>query len=212
MLPGSGMTAERNQDMEAKILEAADNLFSERGFAMTSTTEIAKEAGCNQALVHYYFRTKDRLFEAIFETKLKLFVKAFLKIGNEDLSFEEKLRRKIETHFDILAKNPRLPFLVINELLTNPERVKAIRSRIVPFALEAYEQFDRELTAAIARGEIRPITPLDLIMNVISMNVILFVASPVIREVMGLDDKAFAKLVAHRRAETVETVLRSLKP
>lgn len=206
------MTAERNQDMEAKILEAADNLFSERGFAMTSTTEIAKEAGCNQALVHYYYRTKDRLFEAIFETKLKLFVKAFLKIGNEKLPFEEKLRRKIETHFDILAANQRLPFLVINELLTNPERVNGIRSRIVPFALEAYEQFDRELAAAIANGEIRPITPLDLILNVISMNVSVFIAAPVLRAVMGLDDKAYDEFVAHRRAETVETILRSLKP
>lgn len=209
---GSDMTAERNQDMEAKILEAADNLFSERGFAMTSTTEIAKEAGCNQALVHYYFRTKDRLFEAIFEVKLKLFVKAFLKIGNEDLPFEEKLRRKIETHFDILSANQRLPFLVINEFLTNPERVNGLRSRIVPFASEAYLQFDKELKAAIAKGEIRQITPLDLIMNVISLNVITFVAAPVIRSVMGLDDKAFDELVVHRRAETVETILRSLRP
>ncbi len=206
------MTAERNQDMEAKILEAADNLFSERGFAMTSTTEIAKEAGCNQALVHYYFRTKDRLFEAIFELKLKLFVKAFLKIGSEDLPFEEKLKRKIEAHFDILSANQRLPFLVFNELLTNPERVKGIRTRIIPFALEAYEQFDQELKAAIAKGEIRPITPLDLILNVISINVSTFIAAPVIRSVMGLDDKAFAELVTHRRAETVETILRSLRP
>jgi AcrR family transcriptional regulator len=209
---GSDMTAERNQDMESKILEAADNLFSERGFAMTSTTEIAKEAGCNQALVHYYFRTKDRLFEAIFELKLKLFVKAFLKIGNEDLPFEEKLRRKIEAHFDILAANQRLPFLVINELLTNPERVKGIRTRIIPFAVEAYEQFDKELKAAIANGEIRPIAPIDLMLNVISINVSIFIASPVIRTVMGLDDKAFAELVTRRRAETVETILRSLRP
>jgi len=60
--------------MEQLIVETAERLFLEKGFAMTSTTEIAKEIGCNQALVHYYFRTKAKLFEAIFEKKIKLFI------------------------------------------------------------------------------------------------------------------------------------------
>ena len=208
------MTAERseNQDMEQAILDAAERLFLARGFALTSTTEIAKEAGCNQALVHYYYRTKDRLFSAIFATKVKLFVSAFLRIGGEDLPFEEKLKRKIEAHFDILAANPRLPFLVFNELITNPERVKIVKEKVAPLVFEALNQFKRELDGAIARGEIRPIDPLDLVMNVISLNVALFVADPILREVLGIDDAGFAALVARRREESVRTILNSLRP
>ncbi|HNY17651.1 MAG TPA: TetR/AcrR family transcriptional regulator [Treponemataceae bacterium] len=208
------MTAERseNQDMEQAILDAAERLFLARGFALTSTTEIAKEAGCNQALVHYYYRTKDRLFSAIFATKVKLFVSAFIKSSGEDLPFEEKFRRKIEAHFDILAANPRLPFLVFNELITNPERVKLVKEKVAPLLFEALGQFKRELDEAIAQGVIRPIEPLDLVMNVVSLNVALFVADPILREVLGIDDKGFAALVARRREETVRTILNSLRP
>ena len=75
------------QNMEEAILDAATRLFLQKGFKATSTTEIAREAGCNQALVHYYFRTKERLFEAIFQQKIKFFVGALLDIGEEDLPF-----------------------------------------------------------------------------------------------------------------------------
>ena len=67
------MEFKNNQSMESIILETAERLFLEKGFAMTSTTEIAKEVGCNQALVHYYYRTKENLFNVIFEQKFNGF-------------------------------------------------------------------------------------------------------------------------------------------
>ena len=85
-------TAERT---EKAIIEAAARLFLEKGYASTSTTEIAKEAGCNQAMVHYYFRTKDRLFEAVFADKFQGFVSSIMNISEGDLPFEEKLTQKI---------------------------------------------------------------------------------------------------------------------
>ena len=81
-------------NMEQTILESATELFLKKGFKATFTTEIAKEAGCNQALVHYYFRTKDRLFEAIFQEMVKFFVGALHDIGKEEPPFMEKLEKK----------------------------------------------------------------------------------------------------------------------
>ncbi len=120
-----------NKDnMEEAILNAAKKLFLEKGFRGTSTTEIAKEVGCNQALVHYYFRTKDRLFEAIFNKKIKFFIEALLKVDSEDLPYEEKLAKKIESHFEAIREDPRLPLFFFNELSTNPTRIHEMRERL----------------------------------------------------------------------------------
>jgi len=88
------MKTGKDSNTEQMILETAERLFLRKGYAMTSTTEIAREVGCNQALVHYYFRTKDRLFEAIFEKKVRLFVSTLLQVTHEEVPFEEKLKRR----------------------------------------------------------------------------------------------------------------------
>ena len=95
------MLINETKDMEKTILDTATKLFLEKGFASTSTTEIAKEVGCNQALVHYYFRTKERLFEAVFANKFQNFATNILEINRGNFSFEEKLRMKIESQMKI---------------------------------------------------------------------------------------------------------------
>lgn len=84
------MEQTREQSMESIILETAERLFLDKGFALTSTTEIAREAGCNQALVHYYFRTKEQLFIRIFEEKIKIFAGAFFSIDEKPGNFPRK--------------------------------------------------------------------------------------------------------------------------
>ena len=206
------MTEEKTPDTAQVILDSAERLFLEKGFALTSTTEIAREAGCNQALVHYYYRTKERLFESIFEMKVRLFIRSFMAIGNRDIPFAEKLREKIEAHFDILAKNQRLPFLIMNELLTNDARIKSIREKIEDLGHTVLGQFEAELSVEIEAGRIRPIAPLDLVLTIISMNVSLFLARPILDELLGLDDAAFKELVARRKKENVTFILNGLRP
>jgi AcrR family transcriptional regulator len=96
---------------EQAILDAAEELFLENGYAKTSTTAIARKAGCNQALVHYYYRSKENLFGLVFRQKIGIFMSFFLQVSNEDLPFEEKLTKRIGAHFDMLRANERLPVL-----------------------------------------------------------------------------------------------------
>ena len=128
------MKHNKDNTTEQAILETAENLFLEKGFAMTSTTEIARIVGCNQALVHYYFRTKDRLFDTVFEKNANMFISAFLQKMDENISFEEKVRKKIEAHYDMLKANPKLPFLFFNELNTNPKRLNLLKEKTRGFA------------------------------------------------------------------------------
>jgi len=197
--------------MEEKILEAAEKLFLDKGFALTTTTEIAKEAGCNQALVHYYFRTKEKLFQRIFEEKLKFFASAFFSVGQQGETFEERLARKIEAHFDMLAKNPKLPLLLINELTLHPERLMEIKANVSAIPISMLHSLESDLKAEIEKGTIRPITVFDLILNIVSLNVFLFVSRPVVNTVLNLTEEKSEEMIAGRKKEIVETILRSLR-
>ena len=195
------MEQTREQSMESIILETAERLFLDKGFALTSTTEIAREAGCNQALVHYYFRTKEQLFIRIFEEKIKIFAGAFFSIDEKPGTFLEKLTRKIEAHF-----------VIINEITTNPQRIKALHKSIGEYPASIIRKVNEELEEAIAQGEVRPITVLDLILTVLSLNVLPQLLRPILEEVMPLPPEEVQKLIARRKEENVKLIINSLRP
>ena len=206
------MSINEAKDMEKTILEAATKLFLEKGFASTSTTEIAKEVGCNQALVHYYFRTKERLFEAVFADKFQNFASNILEITKEDLSFEEKLRLKIESHFDMLVENPKLPLLIAYEMNTNPDRLDSMKKKLGELPAIVFANFQAELNAEFEKGNIRKTTVIDLIFNILALNISVFIIGPIMKSFAALSDEEFKSLVEHRKTENVNTILRSLRP
>jgi len=200
------------QTMEQAILESATKLFLEKGFKATSTTEIAKEAGCNQALVHYYYRTKDRLFEDIFEKKMKFFIGSLLEISQEKLPFKEKLAKKIEAHFDAILADPQLPLFLFNEVNSNPSRLEQLREKLGKLPGEVFVQMKTELDTEIALGNIRPITVYDLLLTIVSLNIMIFIAEPMFKTITRISDEDFMKLRERRKKENVHIILNSLKP
>lgn len=206
------MVINENRDTEKIILEAATKLFLDKGFASTSTTEIAKEAGCNQALVHYYFRTKERLFEAVFAEKFQNFVSNILQINQGDYTFEEKLRLKIESHFDMLLENPKLPLLIAYEMNTNPDRLLSMKEKLSDLPTKVFANFQAELDVEIEKGNIRETKVIDLIFNILALNISVFIIGPLMKSFVGLSDEEFVRLVNHRRAENVNVILNSLRP
>ncbi|MDW7693596.1 TetR/AcrR family transcriptional regulator [Flammeovirgaceae bacterium SG7u.111] len=200
------------QNMEQVILEAATKLFLDKGFKATSTTEIAKEAGCNQALVHYYFRTKDRLFEAIFEKKMKYFINSLLQINNEDLPFEEKLKKRIASHFDVVSENPKLPLMLFHEINTNPKRMESIKTALGDMPQLVFQHMQKELDIEIEKGTVRPMNIHDLLMTIVSLNIIVFLAEPIFKTITGISDETFKELQQRRKNENIAIIIRSIKP
>lgn len=198
--------------MEERIVMAAENLFLDRGFSMTTTTEIAREAGCNQALVHYYFRTKENLFQKIFDNKVAQFVSAFMTVENHDGPFEEKIGKIVEVQFDIMNANRKLPLFLINEVIHKPERLAALRDKLKELPDKLLSMIDRELTKEIAKGSIRQIDALSLLMNILSMNVFVFISMPIFRSILNLSDEQSEALVSSRRREAVTTIIHGLRP
>ncbi len=199
---------------ERLIIQAAEELFLDKGFAATSTTEIAKKAGCNQALVHYYFRTKERLFYMIFISKVRLFLSSLKNRGEDKDAFLSRLRFQVEAHFDILAANPKIPFLIASELVVNPER----RASIIEYIrtddtyTSILEVFDRELQEAISRGEVRSVRLEELIQTIVSLNVMTFIASPILSDLFSYTPEQIQEQYKIRKALNWDVIQRWLEP
>ena len=202
-------TEEKN--MEKRILKAAEELFMEQGFAKTTTGQIARQAGCNQALVHYYYRTKERLFEQVFEEKISYIAGNILAIDQGEGSFEEKIARMVGAHFDFIVQNPLFAPFIVGELLTNPERFVPVLDKIGRYPREIFAKLDTELQKEVARGSIRPIATLDLIATVMSLNVAPFLVLPAMRKLTTLPSGAIEMWLRARRQENIDTVLGRLK-
>ncbi len=207
------MDIKQDKSMEETILETAESLFLEKGFERTSTTQIAKAAGCNQALVHYYFRTKDNLFNTIFEHKFKDFFKSVFRIENiEKMNFKEKLQYIIESHFDIISKNPKMPNLILTEFTRNPDQVKLLKTKLQDLPLQIILQMEKELEKEIEEGNIRSITLLDLIISIVSLNISLFLIFPVFENLLSWTEEQKKEILLLRKAENVKLIINSLRP
>lgn len=132
---------------QSKIFEAATEVFEEKGYTGARMQEIADRAGINKALLHYYYRTKDQLFLAVFHVLLKKMFDKLLSIFNEEATFKEKMRRYLDEHIDFLIKNPRLPIFLLNEISHNPELAEGLRETLQEANIREliYEKHSREL-------------------------------------------------------------------
>ena len=197
---------ESNQSTEQLILEIAEELFLDKGFALTTTTEIAKRAGCNQAMVHYYFRTKENLFEKLFEKKFVLFTSALSVNPNDNSTLKEKIEYLIYKHLDVISENPKLPFLVINELTTNPTRFENILKKLKEQSILILSSLENELNKEIAAGRIRQVTAFDLVLNILSLNIFMFLAKPILVGIRNFSKEEYDEFVFKRRKEIFTTI------
>jgi AcrR family transcriptional regulator len=198
-------TDEKN--MEERILKAAEELFLAQGFTKTTTGQIARSAGCNQALVHYYYRTKERLFEQVFEEKIRFIVDNILSVEAGKATFAEKVAGMVGVHFDFLMQNPLFVPFIAGELLSNPERFVPLLDKHGHYPQGMFSRLDAELQKEVALGTIRPITTLDLVATVISLNIAPFLVLPALNKLTTLPDGAVRAWLEARREENIATVL-----
>ncbi len=199
------------KNMEHQILDAAEELFLEQGFAKTTTGQIAKLAGCNQALVHYYYRTKDNLFEKIFEEKVRMIVNNILTVNTSGMALEERIAQMVGLHFDFLMQNPKLVPFVFTEIISNPERLQSMVEKLHVYPHAIFEQLDAELKKEIALGNIRPIETIDLLITAVSLNVPPFVAFPLLQKAFNLPEAMVKETLERRKSEVIATVLARIK-
>lgn len=203
-------TMTKNQGTEQKILEAARKVFLLKGMAGARMQEIADEAGINKALLHYYFRSKDKLFQKIFEEVLEKISFRLVDVFSRESTFFEKLQQFIDVYTEVLMENQYLPMFVLNEMNQNPERLQEMfmKKDIVGEIMK----FITQLMSEINNGKIRPIHPSHLIVNLMGLLIFPFairpMVAPMIKQHIGID---YEDILSERKKVVYDFVYNALK-
>ena len=207
---------DRDGDTEQRILEAARSVFIRRGTSGARMQEIAAEAGVNQALLHYYFRSKQRLAEAVFREAAGRLVPSVLRLLASDASLEQKVEQFVHLYIDTVREQPFLPGYVLAELHQHPERLKGLQEAIgvqpAMMAKMLLAKLRTQLEEGAAAGRVRRIAPDQFVVSLLALVVFPFAARPVLELALGMDDKLFARFLDQRRAELPAFILSALRP
>lgn len=204
-------------DTEAKILDAAHRVFIRRGTAGARMQEIADEAGVNKALLHYYFRSKSRLADAVFRHIAAGIFARLREAAGSDAELEAKVRRIVDIYLDQLTKTPYVPGYILSELNLHPDRARQFLEAVhlrndggeVPtFLLKLAAQIQER----VRDGTMRPIPPRQFIVNLASLCVFPFAARPMVCTLLGLDERGFDEFIAERKAGLADFFLSGLRP
>jgi TetR/AcrR family transcriptional regulator len=199
---------EKENNTEKLILDAAKNVFLRKGLDGARMQEIADEAGINKALLHYYFRSKDKLFETIFQEAFKQFLPRVSDLIVSDKPIFEKIWGFVETYIDMLMANPHVPIFILSELNHNPDRLINI---FQGFGIQP-QFFAAQIQKEIDAGVIRPVNPRHLIVNMLAMCVFPFVGRPIIKGILFQnDDVQYQVFLQERKTEITLFIINALK-
>lgn len=194
---------------EEKILAAAKKVFTSKGMAGARMQDIADEAGINKAMLHYYFRDKDKLFEVVFLEEAQKFFPKINAIFNSDAPLSEKIENFVNEYIDEMQENPYLPWFVMNEINRDPDQFmyKIWGKDNLPKPGKFLEQIEKE----IKKGTIKNIKPAHLLMNLLSMTIFPFVAKPMLTRNLRLSDVQFRGIMEERRKEIPKFIIDSIR-
>lgn len=183
---------EKELTTEEKILLSASKVFTEKGFAGTRTRDIAEEAGINLALLNYYFRSKEKLFEQVMKAKIVLLFGQILPIlTNEKTTLEEKIDLATEKYFDILSKNPNLPIFVISEIQKKNSNITSI----IPIK----KIFENSVLIKQIKEKRTDLNPLHFLVSFLGMTIFPFVLKPVFTAFDLVNEKEFQQFINERK-------------
>lgn len=182
---------------EAKIKNAARAVFHKKGFAATRTRDIAEAAGINLALLNYYFRSKEKLFNIIMLETLSGFVRSIVEVFNDETTtLDNKVETIASAYIDLLTREPQIPVFIMSELRRNPDHLaRTLNAKTII----ANSVFVRQYQQGVKAGKIVPVNFLHFIMNLLGLTIFPFIASPMIHMMGDLKEGQFNKLMAERK-------------
>ncbi|HOP03775.1 MAG TPA: TetR/AcrR family transcriptional regulator [Tenuifilaceae bacterium] len=196
-------------DTEKAILVAARKVFILKGLDGARMQEIADEAGINKALLHYYFRSKEKLFQMVFKEALtKFFPKVFAMMASENLNFKDKIEAFVENYLKLILENPFIPAFIIGELNKNPEKLSVFFDE-AGLETQRIQYVIKEIVAKEAGVSFNQAK--HLIVNIISLSIFPFVGRPLLEKIIFEGDKkAYENFLNERKKVVVDLIMTSL--
>ena len=189
---------EKDTSTEEKIKEAARKLFTQKGFAETKTREIAEEAGINLALLNYYFRSKQKLYDLIMEDNMRSFRQGISELfGNTEYGVYEKIEKLANYYIDEFIVHRDLPMFIVTTIyssggdtLSASEDDQVAKSRKI---------FVNQIKELVSQKKIKPVHPAHIISNLIGLIIFPFMISPLLKKRVQINEKEFVELMKERR-------------
>lgn len=201
----------QKNNMEEQILLVAKELFMQNGYEGVSTTQVAKAVGCNQALVHYYYRTKQNLFKIICQQEIQKMLKILADIPQEDISFEDFIENIIEAQIGFLKNNPDAPFFIIGELRHNSEVLKMMKELFSEFGKEIVGKIRMFVQMKQSKGELNDVSVEDLLIDIASLDVMSFVGQVLFTQILEMDSQTQEAFLERRKTHIKKLILSSIK-
>ena len=200
------------KNTENIIFEAAKEVFTEKGFEGARMQEIAERAKINKALLHYYYRTKEKLFDAIFNRVFRDFIPKVTSMLESEAVLMEKIKFFVENYIDFILNNPHIPSFIIQELNRNPKRVVDLIGKSGLIKSNAFGKFAETVKRAIEQKTIIPIEPEQLIVNLIGLCIFPFIAKPILMGIVFKNDKKkYMNFLESRKEEVAKFVINSIQ-
>jgi len=200
--------ADKDLNTENKILGAAEDVFIKKGMDGTRMQEIANKAGINKALLHYYYRSKEKLFMAVFNLAISKFIPRIEKIAYSDIPFFDKIRMFVEHYGNLLYKNQFIPMFVLSEIRRNPDQLaNAILSQGVNT-----DAFFSIVQKEVDEGRIKPIEPRSFFINMMALIIFPIAAKPMFLRILYKNDKReYDQMLRKRLEEIPEFIINAIK-
>lgn len=194
---------------EEKIFAAARKVFIVQGMAGARMQDIANEAGMNKALLHYYFKDKEQLFELVFSKEAEKFFPKINLIFAADIPLFEKIEQFVNQYIDEILENPYLPLFVLNEIHRNTDWF--LKNVIKGENQPKPELFLKQIEKEVKKKTIKRVDPIHLLLNILSMTIFPFIAKPMVQSKLGLTDAQFKAVMEQRRKEVPKFIIDAIK-
>lgn len=206
------MSTEELPDMEGRIIEAAKRVFVLKGYEATKMGDIATEVGISRTAMHYYFRTKEMLFDAIFGQLIRVLLPNIALIMEEQTTFLEKLPKIVDQYVSMMQQNPQFPIFVVNEFNRDPQHLYRTLMKD-PLRIQPLMQLQRQLLDEMDRGLIRRMPLIYSISTLLSLVVFPMLArNPLTDLFLDGDKEQFDAFFEERKSLITDIMVRLFTP
>lgn len=197
------------KETEEKIFLAAQKVFQRKGFEGSRMQEIADEAEINKSMLHYYYRSKEKLFQEVFRSSARKILPELVSILASEYPLKDKVTRIVDFYHSVFKKNPYLPAFVVHEMNQNPERFKEFISSM---NIQVPQKFADQMKEEISAGRVIPVHPKQFLVNIVSLCLMPLVARNMVQAIFKMDDRDYQEFLDERRKLIPEFIFKGVTP
>lgn len=198
---------DKEKATEEQIFEAASRVFQQNGYSGARMQKIADEANINKSMLHYYYRSKDKLFRAVFQKRLGQFFPTIFEVLGSDLKLDKKVPRLIDAYYNFLQDNPTVVQFIIQEMNNHPDE---FRRFMMEKNIHPPKNFADQIKKEIEEGNMDPVEPRQLLISMVGLILFPFIAQVMVKTVFGLEEQEYLKFLKDRKWFLTDFILNAI--